>query len=287
MARKRNLDHPRRRRSTRRVTASIADAPTVPVLTGRHMFIWRLPPILTVERGVEQMADKAEAARLSGVWIKIAVGQQPYAPNLTPDFALVRDALAARGIVVWGWHEPRCADVAAATEEARVVSDLAVELGVKGVLMDAETPQGALFFQGGKAEALAYGQLLRERLEAGGLALGICSHDIPQNFPAFPFDELAQHAHVNAPQVYYGGSPSVSNRLERAIRANSHLTIPFVPVGAGWVGVGGGCASGSACAERALAFIRLVREHGFPAYSFWHWAGAPLELWALLFEVDV
>jgi len=251
------------------------------------MFIWRLPPIMTVERGTLNLADKASAARLSGVWIKIAVGRAPYAMNLTQDFELVRDALAARGIAVWGWHEPRCADVAAAAEEARVVSDLAVEWGVKGVLMDAEMAQGALYFQGGKAEASAYAQLLRERLEAAGLALGICSHDIPENFPAFPFDELAQHAHVNAPQVYYGGSPSVSNRLERAIRANAHLTIPFVPVGAGWVGAGGGCASASACAERALAFIRLVKEHRFPGYAFWHWAGAPLELWRVLFETEV
>jgi hypothetical protein len=275
----------RERRSGRRPPRSGA-ASVVPALTGRHMFIWRLPPILTVERGADEMADKARAARLSGVWIKMAVGGQPYSMNLTPDFARVRDALAARGIVVWGWHEPRCADVEAATAEARVVSELAVEWGVKGVLMDAETPQGGLYFQGGHDEALAYGQHLRERLEAAGLALAICSHDIPQNFPAFPFDDLAQHAHVNAPQVYYGGSPSVSNRLERAIRANSHLTIPFVPVGAGWVGPGGGCESASACAERALAFIRLVKLHGFPAYSFWHWAGAPLELWELLIEVE-
>ena len=251
------------------------------------MFIWRLPPILTVERGAENLADKAKAARLSGVWIKIAVGAKPYAFNLTPDFVVVREALAARGIDVWGWHEPRCADSSVATEEAHVVSDLALEWGVKGVLMDAEMPQGALYFQGGRAEAVAYAQLLRERLESAGLPLGICSHDIPQIFPGFPFEELAQRAHVNAPQVYYGQSPSVANRLERAIKANAQLTIPFVPVGAGWVGAGGGCESGSACAERALAFIRLVRAHGFPAYAFWHWAGAPLELWEVLFEVEV
>jgi hypothetical protein len=82
--------------------------------------------------------------------------------------------------------------------------------------------------------------------------------------------------------VYYGRSESVSNRLERAMKANSQLQLPFVPVGAGWVGRDGGCVSDSACAERAAAFMRLVRENGFPGYSFWHWAGVPLKLWNVL-----
>jgi hypothetical protein len=95
-------------------------------------------------------------------------------------------------------------------------------------------------------------------------------------------EAFARHAHVNVPQVYYGGSPSVASRLERAIKANSMLTLPFIPVGAGWVGDAGGCATASACAERAATFVALVREKGLGGYAFWHWAGAPLELWETL-----
>jgi hypothetical protein len=251
------------------------------------MFIHRLAPILAGELGIDRVVEKAKAARLSSVWIKIAVGTSPYSANLTPQFNKLRDALAARGIGVWGWHEPRCKTASIATEEAAVVARLAVERRISGVLVDAEHPQGNLYFQGGAAEATAYAKSLRERLETAGLSLAICSHDIPQNFPGFPFDELARHAHLNAPQVYYGASPSVSNRLERAIKANAHVTIPFVPVGAAWVGDAGGCATASACAERALAFIRLARQKNFDGYSFWHWAGAPLEFWQVLFENDV
>ena len=87
---------------------------------------------------------------------------------------------------------------------------------------------------------------------------------------------------MNVPQVYYGGSPSVSHRLDRAIKANSDVARPFVPVGAGWVGPAGGCVSDSACAERAVVFMQLVKEHGFIGYSFWHWAGAPMKLWNVL-----
>jgi hypothetical protein len=75
----------------------------------------------------------------------------------------------------------------------------------------------------------------------------------------------------------------VENRLEKAVQANRHLKIPFVPVGAGWVGEDGGCSSPSACAERAIAFIRLVKNNNFPGHSFWHWMGAPAKLWEVLF----
>ena len=60
-------------------------------------------------------------------------------------------------------------------------------------------------------------------------------------------------------------------------------SLPFVPVGVGWIGEAGGCVSGSACAERGIIFMKLVREHGFPGYSFWHWQGVPSKLWEVLF----
>ena len=40
--------------------------------------------------------------------------------------------------------------------------------------------------------------------------------------------------------------------------------------------------SDSACAERAVVFTQLVKEHGFIGSSFWHWAGAPMKLWNVL-----
>lgn len=124
---------------------------------------------------------------------------------------------------------------------------------------------------------------LREALEGMGKELAICSHDIPSNLPQFPFQAFARHAHINAPQVYYGGSPSVENRLQRAIDANASVDLPFVPVGAAWIGDGGGCATASACAWRARTFIRLAQEHAFPGYSFWHWMGARAKVWEVLF----
>lgn len=256
-------------------------------ITGRNMFIWKLKPILTVEMGMNNFVRKAKRAKLSSVWIKIAVGSSLYSRNLNNDLVTVRDKLKDEGISLWGWHEPRCKTEEIANQEAEVVARLANDLELQGILMDAEKPEGNYFFQGGEKEATTYARRLRQLCDESSLGLAICSHDIPQNFPNFPFEAFAEHAHVNVPQVYYGGSSSVSNRLDRAIDANSMLTIPFVPVGAGWVGRGGGCSSASACAERAIIFIELVRENQFPGYSFWHWAGAPLELWDVLFNNPV
>jgi hypothetical protein len=251
------------------------------------MYIWRLAPVVRAEIDVATLVRKAQAAQLSGVWIKIADGAQAFENVKGPQaplFISVRDAMRAAGIAVWGWQVPHGGTPANARAEATACAKLAKEFDLDGVLMDAEA--GSNYFSGGDVEARAYAKTLRDALVAGGRGIAMCGNDIPSNFPGYPFQSLVKYADTNVPQVYYGGSPSVSNRLSRAIEANKKMSkAPFVPVGAGWIGDGGGCASASACAERAREFIRLVKEHGFPGYSFWHWMGAPAALWEVLFDL--
>jgi hypothetical protein len=200
-------------------------------------------------------------------------------------FKKVVAELGREEIDVWGWHIPFAATVTSAKEEAKLVADIANEFGLSGILMDAEA--GSSYFKGNSNTASEYAKELNALLVPQSKGLAISSHDIPNNFPDFPFDAFAQFATVNAPQVYYGGSSSVVNRLDRAIQANKQLKIPFVPVGAGWIGDDGGCASASACAERAKAFIKLVHEHQYQGYSFWHWLGVPAKLWEVFFTESV
>lgn len=255
-------------------------------ISGRCMFIWRLAPVLKTELGVAGLVAKAQAAGLKGVWIKVADAAKPYEnvadPTAKKAFEKVRDALRAVGISVWGWQVPYGKTVAQATAEANCAIQLAAALDLDGVLMDAEG--GAGYFTGGPAVAEAYAARLAEQLGSQNRGIAMCGNDIPSNFPNYPFETFVRHAQVNAPQVYYGGSPSVANRLDRAITANTGFDVPFVPVGAAWVGDGGGCASASACAERAREFIRLVKVHGFVGYSFWHWQGAPSAFWEVLID---
>lgn len=272
--------------------AAAKKVPTLPqsdrLLAGRSMYLWKLRPVLDAEGGIDGMVARAGRAKLSSVWIKIAEGVGEYQNVTGTNRQAMVDtvkALADAGVSVWGWHVPKCESMTSAREEAGLCARLAVDFNLDGVLMDAEA--GSAFFRGTSATAEEYASKLRLGLNGEGKAVGISSHDIPDNFPNFPFDSFARHAQVNAPQVYYGGSPSVSNRLGRAIDANNHLAIPFIPVGAGWIGSDGGCSSASACAEKAVTFMNLVRQNNFQGYSFWHWFGAPTALWLTLFESDV
>jgi hypothetical protein len=251
----------------------------------RSIYIWKLAQVINAEGSVQRVVDKARRAKLAALWVKIAEGSSAY-QNVTGSMAVRFQDLVTRchnsGVEVWGWHVPRCATAGAVGPEASRVGNIASSFGLDGLIMDAE--HGANFFLGGVSEADAYGRAMRATAGQIGKPLAISSHDIPQNMEGWlpKFNKIAAHADLNYPQAYYGGSPSVVHRLDRAEDANAHLTIPFCPVGAGWIGEGGGCSSASACAERAREFIRLVKERGHPEYSFWHWAGAPNALWEVL-----
>jgi len=104
-----------------------------------------------------------------------------------------------------------------------------------GLIMDAEG--GPDFFRGGVNEAHTYGNAMREVANNPKKLLGIFSNDIPQNLPGWlpKFNEIATKADFNFPQTYYGASASVASRVDKAENANAHLTIPFIPVGAGFI----------------------------------------------------
>ena len=255
-------------------------------MIGRTMYVWRLGAVLNSEGGVLAVVERARRAKLAALWIKVAEGQSAYNPNLGGStgqrFRELIDACHDAGIQVWGWHVPRCPNPQSAAGEASNFGDIVAGLRLDGLIMDAEGGEG--FFQGGVDSAEAYASAMRDVKDALGRPLGVSSHDIPQNIAGWlpKFNKIAFVADFNFPQVYYGQSTSVLHRLTRAEDANMHVTLPFVPVGAGWVGPGGGCSSPSACAERAREFIRLIKDRGYQGYSFWHWAGAPAALWEVL-----
>jgi hypothetical protein len=257
-------------------------------MIGRCMYVWKLGPALTAEGGVTRFIDKARRARLSSVWVKVADGSSPYS-NVTGSMAQTMTELVARAhardIGVWGWQVRHCATTQAAQTEARLLGKLAKDFQLDGMIMDAEG--GSDYFYGGIREARAYALAMRQVADKLKKPLGVSSNDIPQNISGWlpKFNEIAVRADFNFPQTYYGSSPSVASRVDRSVKANVHLTIPFVPVGAGYVGIGdGGCASAQACGERATVFIKLCKDRAYQGYSFWHWAGAPMNLWEVLMD---
>jgi hypothetical protein len=248
------------------------------------MYIWQLAPVLSAELGIKRFVEKARLLGFSSLWIKVADGNQRYR-NITgamaKTFADTRKALRAAKIDVWGWHVPNCKGQDAANAEARLLATIADTFDLDGLLVDAEA--GAHFFAGNASDAELYAASLADALGSEDRGLALSSHDIVSGHPGFPFDAFANHIQTNAPQVSYGASSSVQSRLYKAISENQQFERPFLPVGAGWVGMDdGGCASASACAERAREFIRLTKQYKLPGYSFWHWMGAPTKLWEVL-----
>jgi hypothetical protein len=179
-------------------------------ITGRCMFIWRLAPVLKTELGVKGLVDKAQAAGLRGVWIKVADGASAYenvrGAQRRDVFSQVREALRNAGIAVWGWQVPYGGTVSRAMDEADCAAGLAEELDLDGLLMDAEG--GAGYFTGGEEVAEAYASRLAERLGANGRGLAMCGNDIPHNFPGYPFATFVARAESNAPQVYTAAAPA-------------------------------------------------------------------------------
>jgi hypothetical protein len=252
----------------------------------RSMYIWKLWEVVQAEGSPERIIAKAQQASISTLWVKVADGTSPFrnvGDEVRPDFEDLIAGAHRNDIEIWGWQVPHCDTVTIAKKEAKVFGDLVEKFGLDGLIMDAEGTSA--YFHGDLAEAKAYGAVMRDVADNLRKPLGISSNDIPQNIDGWTpkFTEIAKKADFNFPQTYYGASPSVTNRLERAVAGNANLTIPFIPVGASFLGTDeGGCSTASACAERAREFVRLCNERNYQGYSFWHWGGAPMSLWLVL-----
>jgi hypothetical protein len=123
------------------------------------------------------------------------------------------------------------------------------------------------------------------------------SNDIISVHPDAQATVIGQYIDVNAPQVYYGQSFTVRDRLNKADRENASIKAPFYPVGAAFVSDpasgDGGCRDAKDCASRARDFINLMAAKNkadpqrYPGYAFWNWEECPDEVWGVLSELDI
>jgi hypothetical protein len=123
------------------------------------------------------------------------------------------------------------------------------------------------------------------------------SNDVVSWHPKAFAGVIGQSVDVNAPHVYYGGSPSVASRLAWAQRENAFLSAPFFPVGVSVVEPSGeregGFPDAATCAARGKDFIDLCSDlhradpATYPGYGFFDWDQAPEEFWAMLENAEV
>jgi kumamolisin len=260
------------------------------------MYIWQLQKALS-GTSVNAVLQKAAACHVSSLWVKIGDGTQPYAnirDGLRQQFLELVAGAGQRNITVLGYHVPHCADLDAAQREVDFVAGTLQNFGLKGVVIDNE--DGPQFFVGGSVEADAYGAGLRQELHRQSLSIIMSSNDVPSLHRKAFAEVIGMYIDINAPQTYYGRSPSVQARIDRAITANAAIKAPIFPIGAAFIsdaGAGdGGCSSPEDCARRARQFIQLMSDkHAadpdrFPGYGFWNWQECPPEVWAVLGQLD-
>jgi len=238
-------------------------------LEGKGFFIWR---ILNCEGGdAEAIANKAEAAQLTHVLIKIADTRYPfgYDRNNNDLVPAVSQALKNRGMQVWGWHYVKGSDPAG---EARVAIARTREVQLDGYVIDAEHEYK---WRGKDAAARLFMTELRQALPNHPIALS--SYRFPTYHRELPWAAFLEKCDFNMPQVYWEQAHNPGAQLERSVgefadtRLVGHAR-PVIPTGSAY-GAGGWVAT----AEDQRRFYQKALELGLSAantYS-WDWSTSP------------
>ena len=238
-------------------------------LEGKGFFIWR---ILNCEGGdANAIANKAEAARLTHVLIKIADTRYPfgYDRNNNDLVPPVSQALKNRGMQVWGWHYVKGSDPAG---EARVAIARTRELQLDGYVIDAEHEYK---WRGKDAAARLFMTELRQALPNHPIALS--SYRFPTYHRELPWAAFLEKCDFNMPQVYWEQAHNPGAQLERSVgefadtRLVGHAR-PVMPTGSAY-GAGGWVAT----AEDQRRFYQKALELSLSAantYS-WDWSTSP------------
>lgn len=267
------------------------------MLVGRAMYIWNLHASLNYDT-VSALVSKAQQAKLSSLWIKIGDGTSAY-ENIQGNNANDLTDLVARcdaaNITVLGYHVPHCSTSQAVQDEVAFVVATIKNFNLAGIVVDNEDGPG--FFTGNSQLASAYGKALQTAMHSAKKICVMSSNDLISDHPRSYAVEIGAYVDLNAPQVYYGQSPSVQSRLNHAITENKVIQAPFFPVGAAFMrnpaDTNGGFVDPVQCAQWGATFIELISQlhrsdpNRYPGYGFWVWQDAPPPFWEMLNSTDV
>src|SRR5262249_53327147 len=155
-----------------------AGSNSVKTLTGRHIYITNLKRVLGTD-GNPAFVQRSVDAHFNGVWIRLGRGLTKD-PNLSlPALGPLRQQLKSKGVELWGWHVPLCANETAAQKEAAAVMDAADKADFDGIVVDAERTPESPRFRGGDREAEVYLTGLATGLAQNNRGFAFSSHDQP------------------------------------------------------------------------------------------------------------
>lgn len=260
-------------------------------MVGRNIYVVSLANIMS-KQGLETFIARGSNASFSAIWIRLGRGPTIDANLAHPLLPELRARLKASGVELWGWHVPFCADLAATRAEVANVLEWTQQGEFEGVVCDAErTPENPRF-RGGSAEAELYSGLLREGLAAANKAIAFSSHDQPARHTGLPFESFLKIIDDVCPQMYYR-TIDVATRFNRSVNDYRALIPPhafarrFKPTGNITTSDDLPFASPALAIDATTRFMKLVREGGHSAYSFWCWDAAPDEIWEFFKKTPV
>lgn len=240
--------------------------------TDKGIFIWQIPRC----GGPQAIADLAAVCGYKHLVIKIADGVNDF--GVVNGVDLVKElvtALNANGIEAWGWQYVYLNDPHA---EAVNVYDRICDTGVRGLVMNAETP-----CKGKPSQAHEYCSALRARLDAG-FPIGLSSYRFPSLHPELPWGEFRRICDFDMPQVYWCLAHNPGDQLHRCMTEFGRFErlLPMTPTGAAYREFGWQPTLGE-----VNEFMTVAGELGI-GFNWWEWYDAlqilPDEIWQAMAE---
>jgi hypothetical protein len=245
---------------------------------GKGIWIRR---ISACENGeLDTIVAKAEAARYTHVFLKIADGSDAY--NLDPlthrDRAVdLTVKLHAVGLDVWGWHNiygdkplfkgsPMQANYH--VQEADCAVQRVKRLQAAGLRGYVIAPEGEYKRILDRAEKAAeFMEIVRQGLD--NFPIGLTAWKQPSAHRSFPWETFRSRCDLDLPQVFWiGRHGEAARQLETSFKQFSQLQprLPYIPVGPAFFE-----DNWRPSPEEIMAFLEKALALGVPAVTLWNW----------------
>lgn len=245
---------------------------------GKGIWIRR---ISACENGeLDTLVARAEAARYTHVFLKIADGSDAY--NLDPltqrDRAVdLTVKLHAVGLDVWGWHsiygdKPLFKGPPAQANYHLREAECAVQrlkrlqaAGLRGYVIEAGGEYKRILDRAEKAAQFM--EIVRQGV--GDFPIGLTSWKQPGAHRSFPWEAFRSRCDLDLPQVFWiGRHGEAARQLETSFKQFSLLRprLPYLPAGPAFFE-----DNWRPSPEEIMAFLEKAQALNVPAASLWNW----------------
>ena len=248
-------------------------APTKWLPSGKGMWIYL--PDKTEGGNVQAIVDKAKAAGLSHLWVRMGSAWDGF--NVVPFVDKLIPAAHAAGIKIIGWDFPKLEPVDADVARALTMIRHTTPSGHKIDAFSADIETRAEGTRISPEAARAYGSALRAGVGPDYPLIATVPRPSKER-ASFPFAEVVEGYDAIAPMVYWLNRQPDSD-VAGALRDLARFGKPVYPVGQAYDGFPEGGRKGVPPPDELRRFMNAAAEHGAAGVSFWSWQAANQPAW--------